>query len=213
MTPGLRAFADAHPRAVGLALAALLFAAYVVALRPARVWSASAVARPAFERIDTPRARGLQILQTEARPEAVFALPSGMPGAAVAERVQQPDVAQWVPPAGILFLLPALFLIAAFPRDPYWLYLLGYHLAVGLVSFGVFALGVAYSEAAFDLYRFSRTYLTEAVSLAVPALIWLRARASPPVAGEGETPAGVEERRHDAPPPVKRVVDGPEAER
>ena len=213
MTRAFRAVVDAHPRWAGLALAVLLFAAYVVALRPARVWSASSVARPAFERIETPRSRGLQIVQTDARPEAVFALPAGMTSGDIAERVQQPDVAQWVPPAGILFLLPGLFLIAAFPREPYWLYLLGYHLVVGLVSFGVFALGVAFSEAAFDLYRFSRTYLTEAVSLAVPALIWLRARASPPVAGERETPPGVEERRHDAPPPVERVVDGPEAER
>ena len=209
----LRAVVDARPRLVGLAFAALLFAAYVVALRPARVWSARSVAKPAFEHIDTPRARSLQILQTDDRPEAVFALPSGMTSLAVSERVQQPDVAQWVPPAGILFLLPALFLIAAFPREPYWLYLLGYHLAVGLVSFGVFALGVAYSEAAFDLYRFSRTYLTEAVSLAVPALIWLRARASPAVAGEGEPPPGVEQGRGGAPPPVERVVDGPDAER
>ena len=99
-----------------------------------------------------------------------------------------------------------------FPREPYWLYLLGYHLAVGLVSSGVFALGVGYSEAAFDLYRFSRTYLTEAVSLAVPALIWLRARASPAVAGKGEAPASVEEGSDHAAATVDVVVDGPDAE-
>ncbi|GAB5534175.1 MAG: hypothetical protein Rubg2KO_04240 [Rubricoccaceae bacterium] len=154
-----------------------MLASYVGAVRPVRDWSAVHIANPVFEAIDTPRSRTLQLVQTPQRPEAVFALPLDVTDATeIQERVRQPDVAQWVAPVGILFLLPAMFLIAAFPLRPFWLYLLAYHLVVGGVSFGVFALGVAYLDAAFELYRFSRTYLTEAVSLGVPALIWLRAR-------------------------------------
>lgn len=150
---------------------------YLSVIRPVRDWSASHIASPVFEAIDTPRSRSLQLVQTPQRPEAIFALPVEVVDVSeIQERVRQPDVAQWVAPAGILFLLPAMFLIAVFPLRPFWLYLLGYHLVVGVVSFGVFALGVAYLDAAFEVYRFSRTYLTEAVSLGVPALIWLRAR-------------------------------------
>jgi len=170
---------------MGACLAGLLLVGYLGVVRPVRDWSASHIAAPVFEAIDTPRSRRLQLVQMPQRPEAVFALPKGVTDASeIQERVRQPDVAQWVAPAGILFLLPAMFLIAVFPLRPFWVYLLGYHLVVGVVSFGVFALGVAYLDAAFELYRFSRTYLTEAVSLGVPALIWLRARGFG-VKGEG----------------------------
>lgn len=173
----LTRWAETHPRLVGLGLAGLLLVVYIVAIRPVRDWSASRVAYPVFASIDTPRSRSLRLVQTPQRPEAVFALPGEVDvPEEIQERTRQPDVAQWVAPVGVLFLLPAMFLLAVFPLRPFWVYLLGYHLAVGLVSFGVFALGVAYWDAAFELYRFSRTYLTEAVSLGVPALIWLRAR-------------------------------------
>ncbi|MEO0560092.1 MAG: hypothetical protein AAF170_18140 [Bacteroidota bacterium] len=171
------AFVEAHPRWMGAALAGLLLVSYLGAVRPVRDWSAAHIAKPVFESIDTPTSQSLQLVTTPQRPEAVFALPVEITEPSeIQDRVRQPDVAQWVAPAGILFLLPAMFLIAAFPLRPFWLYLLGYHVVVGVISFGVFALGIAYVEAAFELYRFSRTYLTEAVSLGVPALIWLRAR-------------------------------------
>ena len=173
----------AHPRITGVVLAGLLLVGYLGVVRPARNWSAAHLAYPAFEAIDTPRSRSLQLVRAPQRPEAVFALPNEVIAPEeILDRIRQPDVAQWVAPVGVLFLLPAMFLIAAFPQRPFWLYLLGYHLLVGVVSSVVFAVGVGYWDAAFELYRFSRTYLTEAVSLGIPALIWLRARGA---GGEG----------------------------
>ena len=183
MRTRLSALIRAHPRVTGGVLAGFLLVAYIGGIRPVREWSASHIAYPAFEAIDTPRSHALQLVQTPERPEAVFALPREVGDRdEIQTLVRQPDVAQWVAPVGVLFVLPAMFLIAVFPLRPYWVYLLIYHLAVGVLSFGVFALGVGYLDAAFELYRFSRTYLTEAVSLGVPALIWLRARTR----GEGQ---------------------------
>lgn len=163
-----------RPRLWGLAFAAALLAVYVAAVRPARMWAAEAVVYPALAAIDTPRARTLQIVRTPRRADAVWAVPARLgadPEAAIQDH--RPEVAEWAAPVGVVFLLPALFLVAAFPARPYWLYLLAYHLGLGAVSFGVFALGVGWFEPAFAVYTFSRTYLAETVSLVVPLLLVL----------------------------------------
>lgn len=163
-----------HPRVWGLALAAVLLGIYVIAVRPARLWIAEAVVLPTLAALDTPRAGTFTVVQTPRRPDAVWAVPNRL-GADAEEAIQdhRSEVAEWAAPVGVIFLLPALFLIAAFPTKPYWLYLLAYHLALGVVSFGVFAVGVGWFEPAFALYTFSRTYLAETVSLVVPVLLVL----------------------------------------
>lgn len=171
---------ERHPRLWGLAFAVLLLAGYTEVIRPARMWVAERVAYPLFQAIDTPRARSFQVLRIARRADAVWALPVGLVDARPADqliREEELSAAQWAAPVGIMFILPALFLIALFPSRPYWLWLLGYHVAIGLVSLVVFAIGLGWFAPAFKIYLFSRTYLTEAVSLAVPLLLALAARA------------------------------------
>ena len=75
-----------------------------------------------------------------------------------------------------------MFLIAVFPTRPFWVVLLGYHVAVGVLSTAVFAVGLGWFEPAFRVYLFTRTYLTESVSLVVPLLLYLAARGVGPLA-------------------------------
>lgn len=179
-----------HPRVWGLALAALLFAGYVLGIRPARWWATEHVAHPLLQQISTERAETFEVVRIARRPDAVFALPRAALGpvpadpvaadAALDAFVRTQDPPQWAAPVGVLFLLPGLFLIALFPDRPYWAWLLGYHVALGVVAFGAFALGLAAWAPAFKLYTFARTYLAETVSLAVPLLLALAARGSRP---------------------------------
>lgn len=170
----VQAAIERHPRFWGLAFAAVLLGAYVGAVRPARLWVAEHAAFPVLAAIDTPRAETLRIARTPRRPDAVWAVPARL-GADAEAAIQghRDELAEWAAPVGVIFLLPALFLVVAFPTRPYWAYLLAYHVVLGLVSFGVFALGVGWFEPAFALYTFSRTYLAETVSLVVPLLLVL----------------------------------------
>ncbi len=142
------------------------------------MWTAEHVALPVLAALDTERARQFELVQPAERPDAVFAIPSGSGitpteaarGATLAGGATVPN---WSAPVGVLFLLPAMFLLVAFPARPFWLWLLGYHVAIGLVAFAVFAVGLAAFEPAFGLYVFTRTYVTETVSLVVPLLLAL----------------------------------------
>ncbi len=167
---GVRARVERHPRLWGLVFAALLLVAYVAAVRPARAWLAAEVALPLFASIDTPRARSFDVARPQRQATAVAAAPRG-------EGPASEGAALWAAPVGVLFVLPALFLVYAFPTRPYWLYLLAYHLVLGAVAGVVFGIGLGWFAPAFSLYTFSRTYMTEAVSLAVPLLLWLAGRA------------------------------------
>ena len=193
---GWRAAVARRPRLWGAALALALLALYVVAMRPARHWVAEHVAYPAFASIETPRAQALTVARTPGRPDAVWAYPTALAAGRDAQTVVYQDrdaVAEWAAPAGVIFLLPALLLVAVYPGRPFWLWLLGYHVALGLVSGLVFALGVAYVEAAFAVYTFSRTYLAEAVSLVVPLLLLLSGGAFGALAPSGDSTADADE--------------------
>jgi hypothetical protein len=134
------------------------------------------VAYPAFAAIDTPRAQTFGVERIGRRPDAVWAVPRDLydgRDAPTVIREDEAEVAQWAVPVGVVFLLPAMFLAAAFPARPYWLWLLAYHVVLGAVSFGVFALGLGWVGPAFEVYTFSRTYLAETVSLVVPVLLAL----------------------------------------
>lgn len=82
----------------------------------------------------------------------------------------------WTAPPGLLFLLPGLFLIGLRPRRLDWLLLLASHIGLGVLQVALVTAGVAGSSAGFDAYRFSQTYLTEAVGLGVPVLLYALAR-------------------------------------
>jgi hypothetical protein len=169
-----RRFAESRPRLAGAALALALLVGYEVALRPARLWVAEHVAYPLFSAVDTPRARTFEVVRPPGRKDAVLAQPRGPEAAA------RPTPALWAAPAGVIFLLPAMFLAFVFPARPYWLWLLAYHVALGVTTTAVFALGLGWFDPAFGIYRFARTYLAETVSLTVPLLLYLAGRAGTP---------------------------------
>lgn len=172
--PRLGTWTGWHRRGAGLALAVLLFVSYVFAVRPVRLWMAEHVAFPILSAIETPRSATMEIARTARRPDAVWAIPVRLGGdAEAAVQEHRAEVAEWAAPVGVIFLLPALFLVALYPHKPYWLWLLAYHLVLGAVSLAVFAVGVGWFEPAFAVYTFSRTYLAEAVSLVVPLLLVL----------------------------------------
>ncbi len=187
-----------HPRLWGALFAMLLLGAYVYGVRPAREWTAAHIAAPLFRSIGTPRARAFTIVRPSDyvpgnQPEAVFAVETGRLQAGFAAGQAAPDVireavragegvAYWVAPVGVLFLLPAMFLVFVFPTRPFWAVLLAYHLVVGALSLAVFAVGLGWFAPAFGLYLFTRTYLTESVSLVVPLLLYLAARGLGPLA-------------------------------
>jgi len=183
MRPTVLSLARRHRRLTGVLFAVALGAAYLGVLRPLRVLGAEAVALPLFEAVGTPRAEGFDLV---ARPGSadVYAFPEGTLTTGLTED-EMAAVARWSSPAGALFVLPAMFLIAAFPLRRYWLLLLGYHLAVGAVALGVFVIGLGWAGWAFSLYSFSQTYVLETISLAIPLLLWLAGRAEeaadPPV--------------------------------
>lgn len=176
-----------HPRLWGVLFAVLLAAFYVVALRPARLWSARHVAYPLFASVETPRSARFVLAVSPNRPDAVYAVPRADYDGRDPQQLEREflGVAEWAAPVGVLFILPALFLVVAFPTRLFWLGLLGYHVAVGVVSLGVFAVGLGWFEPAFQLYTFARTYLTESVSLVVPLLLYLAARGAGPLARKG----------------------------
>ena len=158
---------ERHPRLWGVAFALLLFVAYVLVLRPARELLAQHVAYPVFASVDTPRSAQFDVVQ--GRSEAVFVLPAG------AETDEERII--WAAPAGVIFLLPAMFLLVAFPTKPYWLYLFGYHLLLGVSTVVFFALGIGWIPAAFDVHQFARTYVSEGISLTIPLLLFLAGKA------------------------------------
>ena len=187
--PGVTSFrgrVQARPRWWGLALAVAIGAAYLVAVRPARVALATGAAAPLFAAVATPRADALEVVPSPRGGADVYVVAPGG---------DLEDAAVWLAPLGALFVVPAMFLAFTFPDRPYWLYLLGYHLAVGAAGAAVFAVGLGWAEPAFKLYTFSRTYLTEAVSLAVPLLLWLAGRGGAAVLEGGPREGGPREGR------------------
>lgn len=84
----------------------------------------------------------------------------------------------WVsidPPAGVRFLLPALFILAIAPRSPYWLYFFGGHVTLTVLTLLLVYLGVAAGPlSVLYIARFISSYLLDAYSLAVPALLLAR---------------------------------------
>ncbi|MEM1056678.1 MAG: hypothetical protein AAGI52_14245 [Bacteroidota bacterium] len=168
-TRSLRQRIGRRPRLWGLVFALLLLVSYVLVIRPVREVVAQYVAYPIFAAVETPRSAQFDVVQPARRAEAVFVLPAG------AETDDGRVV--WAAPAGVIFLLPAMFLLAAFPTRPYWIYLLGYHAVLGIGTIVLFALGIGWIPAAFDVHQFARTYVSEGVSLTVPLLLFLAGKA------------------------------------
>lgn len=144
--------------AVRLLLMGLLFVGYWTAWRPARTVVLNQVAVP--------------VLQWSAPTEAAVQARGGP------VRIALPgDTETSVPaPAGIPFLLPALFLIAAFPKRPYWaLFWVGHCMLFGLVVASWSAALMQWPGAAV-LAGFLQTYGVDLYSIGVPVALWVRHR-------------------------------------
>lgn len=145
--------------AAGL-LAVGLVALYFVAWRPARALFTQHVARPLLCSIETERGRAFR-----------YDFRRGTLRIGIRAPHLDSAATDYHAPAGRDFLLPALLLVLLFPYRPYWLYLWGFHLAVGALLLGLVALGVAWSDAAFLLQQFLENYVVQALSLGTPLLV------------------------------------------
>lgn len=81
-------------------------------------------------------------------------------------------------PAGITFLLPALFLITLAPQRLYWLWFWGGHVVIGAIVMGLGAFTVGGVAIAPRVLHFTLAYLVDAYSLFVPALVLVRVEAA-----------------------------------
>lgn len=140
-------------------LAAGLLAIYFTAWRPARALYTEHVAYPLLSSIETERASTFE-----------YAFKRGALRVGLRSSRANVGATDYHAPAGRTFLLPALLLALLFPYRPYWLYLWGFHLAVGALFLGLAALGIAWADAAFLLQRFLERYVVQALSLGAPLL-------------------------------------------
>lgn len=157
---GVWRWCRAHPRVTGLIFAALIAVSNMVLLRPAREVLTRDIAFPLFSLIATERAQTIKIKLHPQISKAILVTTS------------RREV-RWGAPVGTLFALAAMFLVAVFPFKKYWLYLLLYHVVLGITGMLLFMVGIAWLDLAFDVYDFSRTYFAETVSIAIPVLLYI----------------------------------------
>ena len=141
--------------AIRAALIGLFLAAYVWIWRPARDTIARHVMTPALAQVETARAQQFRITSAE-RVVEVRRARSG----AIVEAMDTP--------AGILFVIATVVLLAVVPKRPYWLAVGAYQMALGAVMLGALAIGVGWAAWGFELFRFLDEVFYRATSLAAP---------------------------------------------
>jgi len=80
-------------------------------------------------------------------------------------------------PAGVQFLLPALFLVLVAPGRPDWLYFGAGHVGLSALAVGGGAVMIGAPGYGAPVVTFVQAYLVDAYSLAVPALVYVRHRS------------------------------------
>lgn len=141
--------------ALGLGLVVFYFTTW----RPARALFTQHVAHPLLTSLETERSRAFR-----------YDIRRGALRIGLRAPRLTSAAADYHAPAGRTFLLPALLLAVLFPYRPYWLYLWGFHLAVGVLFLGLTALGVGWIDGAFLLQGFLEKYVVQALSLGAPLL-------------------------------------------
>jgi hypothetical protein len=143
-------------------LVALLVVAYVEVIRPARSWMGPNVLAPVVQSVDTERSEAHRVQ-----------------GAPMTVTVVGPDGSRSTmrSPGGILFLLPAVILIAAYPWRPYWLAVAAYVVSFDAVLLALLSAGVAWGDWAFALFAFLSGDVRMGTLLGFPLVVfWLRRR-------------------------------------
>lgn len=139
-------------------LVAVFVVVYLVAWRPVRSWVATDVMGPALSQIDTPRSERY-VVRAQGRAVAV-------------QNVGSSDrVGVMKTPMGNFFVLAGMFLIALYPRHPYWLYVAAYQLGLGALMLGMLAMGVGWADWGFAVFKFLDGEFYQGTSLAVPFLL------------------------------------------
>ena len=134
---------------VRLAFVVALALVHVGVWRPVRTVLVAHVAYPLVEALDTPRSEAVAL---RLEPRTIRAEVDGR-------------VYRYYAPAALGYLVAGLLLVAWFPRRRYWLWLWVAHVALGLVTFAAFALGVGWTAAGFAAATFGQEYLAPALSL------------------------------------------------
>ena len=80
------------------------------------------------------------------------------------------------PPAGIKFLLPALFIVLITPLRPYWLYFATGHMVLSAIAVCGGAILILMPGGADLFLVFVQSYLVDAYSLIVPVIVYVRNR-------------------------------------
>jgi hypothetical protein len=146
----------------GSVLAACLFVAYLTVWQPVRTVMLTGGANPVLQRVALGNAdasvrlnRSAQVLRIQYGPER-------------SDRTSVPA------PAGVPFLLPALFLCILAPRRPVWLFFLLGH--VGMSGLVVISWTVALQGSGVSIHvaQALGSYGIDAYSLMIPALVWAR---------------------------------------
>jgi hypothetical protein len=88
-----------------------------------------------------------------------------------------------VAPAGVQFLLPALFLVLIAPGRLDWLYFGAGHLGLSALAVAAGAVMIGAPGYGAPVVAFVQSYLVDAYSLAVPALVYVRHRSRRATAG------------------------------
>lgn len=158
-----------------LVIGGLLLAAYLWAWTPARTAWVEYGAAPLLETV-------MERAETEgtvrARPTVHMVR---------VEPTREPD-RTYRAPAGVKFLLPALFLILVVPCRPHVGLFFAGHLLLGLTTLAFFVGGAAGTSASLWAADYVQTYVVDAYSLTVPLLALIRRHAPPTSAGDGSEP-------------------------
>lgn len=134
---------------VRIALVVALALVHIGIWRPVRTFLVEHAAYPLVASLATPRAEGVAL---RLEPRTIRADADG-------------QVYRYYAPAALGYLVIGLILIAAFPRRRYWLWLWLAHVALGVLTFAAFVLGVGWTPAGFATAKLGQEYLAPALSL------------------------------------------------
>lgn len=147
-------------------LIGLVFLFYFLAWRPVRGVIAHKVAAPVLQEAVSIGGGGGK---AEARGRRVTI---------VVQHGEESERGVYPAPAGVVFLLPALFIAGIAPRRPYWLLFGLGHILLGAVTLSFWFLALAGWPAGAEVAAFFGRYAVDAYSISVPVLVSVKSGTS-----------------------------------